>query len=173
MSAQSETERFVHWLAVAALAGGLALGGCSPDGGEEEAPMGTAPEGAGEEAGMAEPPAQPEEAEPPAEAEQADAGQATDEGTTTMAAADAGRTGEAVYQSYCKGCHATGAAGAPKLDDAAAWEPRLAKGDDVLFEHTKNGYKGMPPMGGCTTCTDQELRASIDYMKQQIPTGGG
>ena len=31
------------------------------------------------------------------------------------------RAGEAVYNGQCAACHATGAAGAPKLGDAAAW----------------------------------------------------
>ncbi|MEZ9540351.1 cytochrome c5 family protein, partial [Shewanella sp. 10N.286.51.B8] len=36
--------------------------------------------------------------------------------------------GEAVYNKACTVCHSMGVAGAPKTHDAAAWEPRLAKG---------------------------------------------
>ena len=31
------------------------------------------------------------------------------------------RTGEAIYNSVCTACHATGVAGAPKTGDKAAW----------------------------------------------------
>ena len=43
-----------------------------------------------------------------------------------------GRTPDmAKYDKSCKLCHATGTANAPKTGDAAAWEPRLAKGMDA------------------------------------------
>ena len=32
--------------------------------------------------------------------------------------------GQQIYQSSCQACHATGAAGAPKLGDKEAWAPR-------------------------------------------------
>ena len=40
--------------------------------------------------------------------------------------------GAASFGKACKACHATGAAGSPKLGDKAAWEPRIAQGMDVL-----------------------------------------
>ncbi len=68
------------------------------------------------------------------------------------------------YQSSCMACHLSGAAGAPKTGDVAAWEPRLAKGMDALVESVKKGMNAMPPTGLCATCTDEEYRALIDYM---------
>lgn len=38
------------------------------------------------------------------------------------------RTGEAVYQSICIACHATGVAHAPKLGDSQAWKPLIEEG---------------------------------------------
>src|SRR5947209_4864347 len=35
------------------------------------------------------------------------------------------KTGEQVFRAQCSACHATGAAGAPKLGDTAAWAPRI------------------------------------------------
>src|SRR5262245_9193090 len=35
------------------------------------------------------------------------------------------KTGEQVFQAQCTACHATGAVGAPKLGDEAAWAPRI------------------------------------------------
>ena len=34
--------------------------------------------------------------------------------------------GQKTYQSTCQACHASGAAGAPKLGDKDAWAPRIA-----------------------------------------------
>ena len=79
---------------------------------------------------------------------------------TTAWAADA----PPKYQSSCFACHSSGAAGAPKTGDVAAWEPRLAKGMDTLVESVKKGLNGMPPTGLCGDCTDEEIVALIEFM---------
>jgi cytochrome c5 len=68
------------------------------------------------------------------------------------------------YQSTCFACHSTGAAGAPKTGDAAAWEPRMAKGMDVLVGTVKKGMNAMPPTGLCGNCSDEEYEALIEFM---------
>lgn len=70
----------------------------------------------------------------------------------------------AQYQASCFACHFSGAAGAPKTGDVAAWEPRLAKGMDVLVASVKNGMNAMPPTGLCATCSDEEYQALIEFM---------
>ena len=70
----------------------------------------------------------------------------------------------AKYNMYCVGCHATGAAGAPKTGDKAAWEARLAGGIDALVASAKKGKNAMPPMGLCADCSDDELKAIIEFM---------
>jgi cytochrome c5 len=81
------------------------------------------------------------------------------------------RDGETVYGSYCTACHASGVAGAPLFGDAGAWEARIAKGMDVLYENTFNGLNGvMPPRGTCPDCSDDELRVAVDYM---VDAAGG
>ncbi len=71
---------------------------------------------------------------------------------------------EQVYNTACLACHSTGVAGAPKTGDVAAWAPRIAQGEDVLFEHATKGFKGMPPRGGSSQLTDDEVKAAIDFM---------
>jgi len=81
------------------------------------------------------------------------------------ATADAGaKSGEQVYNSNCVACHGTGAAGAPKLGDTAAWAPRIAAGMDSLLANATNGLKAMPPKGLCMTCSDAELQGAVEYM---------
>ena len=77
------------------------------------------------------------------------------------------RSGEDIYKTKCFVCHMTGAAGAPKLEDKAAWAPRLATGLDALVGSVTNGKNAMPPMGTCTDCTPDELKAAVQYMIDQ------
>ncbi|MCR9105402.1 MAG: c-type cytochrome [Gammaproteobacteria bacterium] len=68
------------------------------------------------------------------------------------------------YQTSCFACHSTGAAGAPKTGDVAAWESRMAQGMDAMVASVKKGLNGMPPTGLCADCTDEEYKALIEYM---------
>ena len=79
-------------------------------------------------------------------------------------AGGAARSGKAVYDTACFACHGTGAAGAPMLGDAAAWAPRIDKGIDGLLSSAINGLNAMPPRGTCGNCSDDELKAAIEYM---------
>lgn len=76
--------------------------------------------------------------------------------------------GEDTYRKFCISCHLSGAAGAPKLGDAAAWAPRVEQGIDVLVRHTIDGLPpGMPAKGLCLQCTDEQLRDAVEYMVGQ------
>jgi len=72
--------------------------------------------------------------------------------------------GEKVYTATCLACHGAAVLGAPKFGDKAAWEPRAAKGKDVLYTNAINGVKMMPPRGGNAALKDEELKAAVDYM---------
>ena len=72
--------------------------------------------------------------------------------------------GEKIYQSACFACHLSGAAGAPKLDDPAAWEPRLGQGKAGLLQSVTNGKGAMPPKGGFAHLTEDEIRNAIEFM---------
>lgn len=74
---------------------------------------------------------------------------------------------EATYQTSCFACHGTGAAGAPILGDADAWTERMAKGVDTVMANVINGINAMPAKGMCMTCSDDDLRALVDYMSGQ------
>lgn len=72
--------------------------------------------------------------------------------------------GADTYNSKCMSCHASGAAGAPKLGDTAAWAPRIATGMDALVSSVINGKGAMPPKGACADCSEDELSAAVEYM---------
>lgn len=97
----------------------------------------------------------------------AEAAPASAEAASAPAApASAGRSGEDVYKTSCIACHAAGVAGAPLTGDAAAWQARYDAegGIDALIAISKAGKGAMPPMGTCVTCTDAELKSSIEFM---------
>jgi cytochrome c5 len=83
---------------------------------------------------------------------------------TGLSSAVIAADGQQIYQSSCQACHATGAAGAPKLGDKEAWAPRIAQGADTMLANATNGIRAMPPKGACATCTEDDLKAAIDYM---------
>jgi len=73
-------------------------------------------------------------------------------------------TGEEVYQKTCSMCHDSGVAGAPKLGDKEAWAPRIAAGMESMYHIALNGEGAMPPKGGNSALSDDEVKAAVDYM---------
>ena len=82
-------------------------------------------------------------------------------------------TGPQVYNQACFACHMPpGIAGAPALGDAAAWSARVAQGLDMLVEHALVGFTGeagvMPAKGGQMQLSDDEVRAAVEFMLEQL-----
>lgn len=74
------------------------------------------------------------------------------------------RDGAAVYAAVCQACHATGAAGAPKAGDKAAWAPRIATGTAALVSSAINGKNAMPARGGAADLSDAEVKAAVEHL---------
>jgi cytochrome c5 len=81
------------------------------------------------------------------------------------------KTGQELFQQTCSTCHGQGLVGAPKVGDAAAWKPRIAKGKATLYEHALKGFTGtsgtMPPKGG-SAAPDALVQQAVDYMVSQV-----
>ena len=73
------------------------------------------------------------------------------------------KSGEEVYSAQCSACHATGAAGAPKFGDAAAWGPRIKQGLDGLTNSALKGKGAMGAQGG-GDFSDIEISRAAAYM---------
>ena len=88
------------------------------------------------------------------------------EAPVAIAAAAAGsdRSGQQVVESVCAKCHATGAGGAPKIGDRAAWIERSKLGIDRAVQSAMRGHAGMPARGGMAELSDKEIRGAVEFM---------
>lgn len=75
--------------------------------------------------------------------------------------------GEKIYQQACQMCHQAGVAGSPMTGDAAVWADRIAQGRDKLVSSAIEGIGVMPPKGGQSQLSDEEVAAAVDYMIEQ------
>jgi cytochrome c5 len=82
-------------------------------------------------------------------------------------AAKAAQSGEQIVQQYCAACHATGAAGAPKIGDKVAWAKHLGAGLDHLLKLAITGQGAMPPRGGAADLSNDDLARAIVHMANQ------
>ncbi len=73
------------------------------------------------------------------------------------------KSGEQVYQAQCMACHASGAAGAPKFADEAAWGPRVKAGYEALLASALKGKGNMGAQGG-GDFSSFEIGRAVVYM---------
>jgi cytochrome c5 len=73
------------------------------------------------------------------------------------------KTGEEVFKAQCTACHSSGAAGAPKFGDAAAWAPRVKTGFNALYTSAMKGKGAMGAQGG-GDFADYEIARAVVYM---------
>jgi cytochrome c5 len=78
--------------------------------------------------------------------------------------------GRTTWMQVCRNCHLAGVDGAPRVDDAAAWQARAARGVDRLYQSALTGITGedgkwrMPPRGGNERLSETAVRNAVDYM---------
>ncbi|MEN8186703.1 MAG: Sec-dependent nitrous-oxide reductase [Bacteroidota bacterium] len=92
------------------------------------------------------------------------------ESTTETTGGDYGN-GKETYDTKCMACHATGVTGAPKLDEKDRWAIIASQGMNVIQDHAVKGFQGkqgvMPPKGGFTDLSDDDIKNAIKYMLHQ------
>ncbi len=80
--------------------------------------------------------------------------------------------GQRVYEQVCAGCHGADGSGAmPGVPDFTDRDGPLAKPDAVLLRNTISGVQRpgtmpMPARGGNPALTDDELRATLAYLRR-------
>lgn len=83
--------------------------------------------------------------------------------------------GQKVFKGTCSICHKSGLNGAPRMGNKKDWEPRIAQGKEVLYDHSINGYRGkrgsMPSRGSNPRLSEAEVKAAVDYIVEHaIPS---
>lgn len=81
-------------------------------------------------------------------------------------AALANDEGRAIYTSICSACHAPEIVmvSSPKAGDTVEWNKRLAKGLEAVTDNAVNGFGAMPPKGGASELSREQIRQAIQYM---------
>jgi cytochrome c5 len=78
------------------------------------------------------------------------------------------RSGKEVYEGACMTCHSIGLAGAPKFGDKLSWGGREDKDIESLASSVMDGLNGMPRMGLCMNCSQEEITSAVDYMLSEL-----
>lgn len=83
--------------------------------------------------------------------------------------------GESTYQSSCIACHGADGVGVlPGVPDLTATDGPLAVADEVLVKRIAEGFQSpgapmaMPPRGGNPSLSDEDLKAVVDYMREEF-----
>jgi len=82
--------------------------------------------------------------------------------------------GRSTWMGTCRNCHLMGVSGAPSVTDYAAWEARLGKGELALYRSALQGVRDsggevrMPPRGGNSRLTDEQVKRAVDYMVASV-----
>ncbi len=79
-------------------------------------------------------------------------------------------TPQDVYMFACAQCHQTGLNAAPKMGNRKAWAPRIEKGRETMYKNTMEGMGAMPPKGGKSSLTEEQVKMAVDYM---VDAAGG
>ncbi len=77
------------------------------------------------------------------------------------------KSGKEIVEAVCAACHSSGALGAPKIGDKAAWSVHIPHGLGHLTQNAIKGVKQMPARGGNPDLTDTEIARAIVYMANQ------
>ena len=78
-----------------------------------------------------------------------------------------GRSGEEIVKTVCAVCHQAGVAGAPKIGNKQDWAPRIKQGLNALVQSAIKGKGGMPPKGGNTALSDDEVTRAVVALANQ------
>lgn len=79
-------------------------------------------------------------------------------------AADLSQRQAQLLANNCVQCHARVDIGAPIMGNPADWKERSKQGEEKILMNVIVGLRGMPPLGYCSACDEQDFRALIRFM---------
>ena len=89
-------------------------------------------------------------------------------GANSLLVQDEENIGKILFDKTCSSCHTGGfkgwMTGAPKMGNWDDWEVFFEQGLPVMTKHINEGTKRHEIKGGCTDCTEKQIRAAIEYI---------
>ncbi len=75
-----------------------------------------------------------------------------------------------LFANNCLQCHAAPHTGAPQLGSVNDWQDIIDQGEETILKHVVEGVGGMPPLGYCSACDEQDLRELIYLITGMSPS---
>ena len=69
-----------------------------------------------------------------------------------------------LLSANCMQCHGDTSTTAPVLGAPESWKSALSQTEDETLANVVNGIRGMPPLGYCSACSEEDLRVLIRFM---------
>ena len=66
-----------------------------------------------------------------------------------------------LFANNCAQCHTRAETGAPFIGVAEDWREAVARGEDAMLINVVQGIRGMPPLGYCSSCSEEDFRVLI------------
>ncbi|MDK4696536.1 c-type cytochrome [Kingella negevensis] len=85
------------------------------------------------------------------------------------ATADNNARGKEVFEQTCRFCHGADTAipNIPRVTHNDEWAPRIKQGEATLVKHAIEGFNAMPAKGGNAALSDDDIKATVQYMVKQ------
>ena len=91
----------------------------------------------------------------------------------TLSFADLDARQRHLLNSKCVQCHANPHTGAPVMGLPEEWSDVVKQGEFATLSNVVQGIRGMPPLGYCSACSEEDLMAITRFMAQwPTPTKG-
>jgi len=90
---------------------------------------------------------------------------------TPLLIQEAENSGKQLFDETCSSCHTGGfkgwITGAPEIGDWDDWEPYFEEGLSIMTKHINGGTEKHEVRGDCEDCTEQQIKAAIEYIMSE------
>jgi len=69
-----------------------------------------------------------------------------------------------LFVNNCLQCHTRPETGAPVIGVSEDWKAIASKGEEAILMNVVQGIKGMPPLGYCSACSEEDLRVMLRFI---------
>jgi len=69
-----------------------------------------------------------------------------------------------LFVNNCLQCHTRPETGAPVIGVSEDWQAIASQGEEAILVNVVQGIKGMPPLGYCSACSEEDLRVLLRFI---------